>query len=821
MVSTKTRVNSPRIRTGLASALLMLSCLLVACGDVRSPTFNSPANSSTNSDAQIEVEKQCLADSPLLGYGQGFRPPAEQPVPHPTSAAVPQQASGRCSNNEQFRFAAGRADITGPAGGKIHMGNENPDNYSIGVALRQYSRAFVIASECNDKRVAVVLTDTGMVFESVVQAVLDGIANDPELAPYYGRENLMLSATHTHSGPGGYAHHIAYNAFRLGYDEQVFNVIVEGVLSSLRTAHENFEGSEVTGPIALIQDELLGANASRAPEVYRANPEVEREQYRDVTGGELDTNRLMTLLRLRRSNGQQIGSLNWFAVHPTSDNVIGQFAEPISSDNKGYAMFRWERMMAGLGEEPFVSSFQQADQGDVFSYLWHRDLDVRAERYPQLVANAHKDEPHPLTVANGTEQLVKALELYDKQGENLKGGVDYRFSFVRMNDSIVTDPVILDSLIHPPELDAAEKRTCNPALGYSFLAGGRGAAPGELGKRTRMGMTCANSGDTLGAFERDVDALQSESLPLESVAYGVGCNAQVLTPLNLDCQAEKPVLIAFDPPVDTPLNTSSMILPFQLVRIGNLAIIALPWEVTTMAGRRIRNTVLDVLKTDGVDYAVINGLSNDFVNYLTTREEYAIQGYEGASNQFGPWSLAVIQQELRAMAISMRDGSNYMQGEAPPRSSPQLQQVAPLNAIDLAPPGVTIGDVIQDVNSSYIAGDTATAIFQSANPNRDLHTDSSFLWVDKLTPEGEWQTVATDRDPETTFFWRSSSPQPQFLTTLSSTAEIVWRIPNNAESGEYRLRHTGVAQSLDALSAYPFEGVSSQFEVKAIGEKCP
>lgn len=802
-------------------AVVLVSGVMAACEGGRIEPAGVAVNTPTHPASEVAAAKQCLSQSPLLAYGADHRPRARDPIPKPATQGVSQRGGGSCTDNTQFRFGAGKADITGPAAGKIHMGNENPDNYSIGVHLRQFARSFVIGSPCSNTRVAMVLTDTGMVFESVMQAVLDGIADDPELAPHYRRDNLMVSATHTHSGPGGYAHHLAYNLFRLGYDEQAFNVIVDGIKASLRQAHRHYEAAPITGPIALVQDELLGASVSRAPEVYRANPEAERARYRDIDGGELDANRLMTLLRLRRDDGTDVGSINWFAVHPTSDNVLGQFAEPISSDNKGYAMFLWERLMATADGEPFVSSFQQADEGDVFSYLWHRDLDIRAERYPALVEAAHKDEPHPLTVANGTAQLVKAMALYERPGQNLRGGVDVRFGFVRMNNAEVTDPVVLDSLAHPVELDEAEKRTCNPSLGYSFLAGGRGAAPGELGKRTRMGMTCANSGDILGTLQRDVEAALAGSLPLESVAYAVGCNAQVLTPLNLACQAEKPVLIAFDPPVDVPLNTSAMILPFQLFRIGNLAIIGLPWEVTTMAGRRIRETVLGVLREVGVDYAVINGLSNDYVNYLTTREEYAIQGYEGASNQFGPWSLAVVQQELRAMAVSMRDGTVHPRGPEPERTAPQLIQVAPLNVVDIPPPGADFGDLVQDADSVYAAGETVVAIFHTADPNNDLMTDSSFLWVERKTADNGWEVVATDRDPETTFYWRSTSPQPQFVPTLTATAEIIWRIPGNVAPGVYRLRHTGVAHPLGLLEAQPFEGVSRAFTVTSDGAGCP
>lgn len=815
----------------LASVVASACLLLSACNSANEtntatipPTQQVSAAEQSQSPVVFSQAKECLQSSPLLDYGKGSQQPSvmqESELPSEDSSA----SAGTCTQNKAFRFGAGRADITGPSAGKILMGNENIDNYSTGIHMRLFARSFVIGSPCNQKRVLMVLTDTGMIFGSVREAVLDLIKADPTLAPHYGSENLMLSATHTHSGPGGYSHYEAYNFFRLGFDQQAFDVIVNGIVQSLRQAHNNYERNTLTGPIQSIRGELLGANASRAPEVYQANPSAERDKFRDAQGAEVNTNRWMTLLRLTRGDGKQVGSLNWFAVHPTSDNLLGQFGEPISGDNKGYAMFLWERLMGSSSIEPvdqtnkeaFVSAFIQADSGDVFSYLWHRNPQESDKRYAKLLADAHKDERHPLTIANGTAQLAKAMQLYDEAQQSLTGAVDYRFGYVKMDQATVTDPVILSSLNHPPALDAPRKQTCNPSLGYSFLAGGRGAAPGEIGKNARMGVTCNNSGDKINAMTRDLQVAIAGKVPTESLAYAVGCQAPQLEALNLQCQAEKPVFLLFGPPV----NVSPTILPFQIVRIGNLAIVGIPWEITTMAGRRIRQTVLDVLRDDGVTQVEITGLSNDFVNYLTTREEYAVQGYEGASNQFGPWTLAVVQQELRRLALSMKSKTPVDAGPTPPRKLPTLRQAAPFNWVDFAMPGSGFGSLVQDVQSSYVLGDTATAVFRTADPNNDLMTGDSFLRVERLVGQDTWVVVATDRDPETTFLWRTPSPRPQFMPSPTSEAEIIWRIPRNALPGTYRLRHQGAQVATPGGMPARFEGLSGVFKVTGTPQSCP
>lgn len=791
------------------SLLGLMLLLLAACGG----SSNVPDANSTVTAATRSSEQQCVENSPLLRFGDGAQNASLEPIPQAAAEGItPRNVDAACLGNDQFRYAAGIADITGPAGGKIQMGNEDPTHYSQGLYMRQYARSFVISSPCNGKRVALTLTDTGMLFESIRGAVLDQVKADPTLAAFYGPDNVMLSATHTHSGPGGYSHYTAYNALRFGYDDRTFKVIVAGIMSSLRQAHRNFERHPSTGPITMAMGELLGANASRASYSYAQNVDKERERYRDVQGKDVNTNRLMTLLRLQRRDGTEVGAINWFSVHPTSAD---EATELIHGDNKGYAAFRFEHLKGTDLEsqrEPFVSAFMQSDQGDVFSRIWHKNDE--AGRAKQLPAQ----EPYPLVTVVGTMQLAKALKLYDQAKDRLTGPLDYRLMYVKMDAVEVTDPTVLASLQHPPELDMPVKRTCSAAMGFSFASGGFATEPDDTtgGKFTPAALSCRNPG-MVDAAQKDIMRGLAGKIPSYLGAYAVGCNLSKIPGLNLQCQAEKPVLFVFGP----PLNLSPNIVPFQLIRLGNLAIIGLPWEVSTMSGRRIRQTVLSVLRETGIDYVVITGLANDYVSYLTTREEYAVQEYESASNQFGPWSLAATQQELRKLAISLRDGAATGVSLTPPGTTPTLYQVLPPGPTDFAPPGSAFGAVVKDAKSRYALGEAARVTFQTANPSNDLKTGSSFLWVERKNAQGAWDVVSRDRDPETHFRWISDSPSAQVFPTFTSLAEIEWRIPGNALPGIYRIRHNGVASSSMGVSKSEFEGISSEFEVVGQPGVCP
>ena len=45
----------------------------------------------------------------------------------------------------------------------------------------------------------------------------------------YEAENVLLSATHTHSGPGGYMQYALFQSTSFGFVEQTFNTIADGI----------------------------------------------------------------------------------------------------------------------------------------------------------------------------------------------------------------------------------------------------------------------------------------------------------------------------------------------------------------------------------------------------------------------------------------------------------------------------------------------------------------------------------------------------------------------------------------------------------------
>ena len=87
----------------------------------------------------------------------------------------------------------------------------------------------------------------------------------------------------------------------------------------------------------------------------------------------------------------------------------------------------------------------------------------------------------------------------------------------------------------------------------------------------------------------------------------------------------------------------AQVLPVQVMRLGPLVIVGVPFEVTTVAGRRLRATMKQLF---GAERVIISSYVNGYAGYCTTFEEYQLQHYEAGYTLFGPHQLAALQTTL-------------------------------------------------------------------------------------------------------------------------------------------------------------------------------
>jgi neutral ceramidase len=252
---------------------------------------------------------------------------------------------------------------------------------------------------------------------------------------------------------------------------------------------------------------------------------------------------------------------------------------------------------------------------------------------------------------------------------------------------------------------------------------------------------------------------------------------------------------------------SPQVLPVQVARIGSLGIVAVPFELTTMAGRRLRGDVLAALQPAGVKRVVIAGLANAYAGYVATAEEYARQDYEGASTHFGPWTLAALQQVCVRLADALVAGDSTPSAASPAEPAAWLPDLQPRVLLDAAPPGRRLGELRRDAVDTYKRGDRVAVSIWSGHPKNNLRTQGTFLDVERLA-DGGWRSVATDGDAETRFIWRR---WPCFGFPFS-TASVEWRVPATAQPGRYRVRIHGEGKPLIGKPR-TYTALSREFDV--------
>lgn len=101
-------------------------------------------------------------------------------------------------------------------------------------------------------------------------------------------------------------------------------------------------------------------------------------------------------------------------------------------------------------------------------------------------------------------------------------------------------------------------------------------------------------------------------------------------------------------------------LLFQALRIGDFWLLAVPFEVTTEAGRRMQRAVEEVLPPDAE--TCVTSLANGYTGYVTTAEEYAKQHYEGGHTLYGPNTNAFIAAHLQSLAQQVSTTDSIFDG---------------------------------------------------------------------------------------------------------------------------------------------------------------
>ena len=559
-----------------------------------------------------------------------------------------------------WRAGMAKADITVYEPGMQMFGWAMHFNTSLGVATPLHARALVV-DDGSGAPAAFVVCDLGIISLALRARVVELLAADPATAAITG-DRLMLSATHTHSGPSGFNSYLFYSLTGPGFSARVLDHIASGVVAAIREAAARL----APATLSLVHGELplsVPIAFNRALKPYRRNPE-----HADTAGltPETATRRTMTLLRVDTADGAPIGLVSWFATHATTvhaDNTL------IHADHKGLAAVDTERAFADRGAPGFVAIYAQEAAGDVSpNFRYHRKRKIR-------VGVSDDDNESCAFVADAQRRLAMELHAAAQPGDRLRPRIRGLLRYVDMNAAPV-DPAFRTA-------DAPDDATTAPAVMGIGLMEGTQEGPGPL---LLLRPTLRRVYGALAATQRLVARTPSaltRRFPhgpklvflqahkgIDGRAFGAFSVRRPILPgvvdpvvriyrgfLRADAVGEDPWVPA--------------LLPLQVLQLGHLVLATIPAEPTTTAGQRCREAVLrafaahdhynDHYNDHGRDHGdgvsapsvVVQGYANDYASYVTTAEEYDLQYYEGSSTLYGRNTLGGMLTALTELATAV------------------------------------------------------------------------------------------------------------------------------------------------------------------------
>jgi neutral ceramidase len=502
-----------------------------------------------------------------------------------------------------YLIGTGIGDVTDPAIGLVMQGMADPGQQTTDVESELHARAFIVEERDNQRRVAILIVDIWGVSGLLKKLVLSRL----ELGDLYTEANVLFAATHQHSGPGGYMDSPLYDHQAGGQDGHTMSVIVAGCVDAMKMAHASLGPGRIYVNVGAVTDDC-GRN--RSVPAYNANND--RGSYATNTDKEM---LLLKFTRVDPDTGREspAGALNWYAVHPTDR---GQKNTHVCGDNKGYAAMLFEQQMGSDQKSPgsFVAAFANSNCGDV-------SPNVELGHVPDGVNDQAQMQKH------GRQQFQVASQLFAAATEQVSGPVDFRHRSVDFSN-----------------VQVGSDRTWPAALGLSFAAGSsEDSVPvPNIGIAEGITTSMVGLGSQWGAV-----------MAATSAALGGVFGKPASTPAGFSQgHAPKPVVLAAGLISPSPVQ---QVLPVQLIRIGSVAVIGIPGEITTMAGRRLRR-IADRLAAAGVKHVAVGAYANEYSQYITTLEEYNSQQYEGASTLFGPNTLDAHMQVAAGLAQAMLNG---------------------------------------------------------------------------------------------------------------------------------------------------------------------
>jgi neutral ceramidase len=673
--------------------------------------------------------------------------------------APPRAPLARKVRDDVFRAAAARADITPPPGLSL-FGHGPEGRVSMGTLLRLRCEAFVLS---RGEEIAVLLPcDLGapsLELQRAIAARLERAA-----VPIRAR-HIFLMATHTHAGPAHYFGSRQYaggfSSREPGYDPAVLGFLADRIAEAVAKAFHDL----VPARAAWVFDwGTKDIQRNRSLSAYLQNPESAgpAPPHQGCAGTFTEAGsearrfvdqQLAVLRLLRAEDAAPIGVLAVFGLHNTA---IANTNDLYHGDVFGFAVREVEERISR------ARCFREKERRH------------RAEKRPGEVEACSPHEWHTMFptspvvvgIANGIEGDVspavddqtppEALRLGRKLASEICKGfaLSTDCDYLRPDEERRPTLADVDCARHPGPLPEASADIVLRRLYRELELPGKPTRPApsaaeHLCPRPALGTAAAGGADDGPTRLRFFPAMNAGAR--RSRAEGA-CHGWKL-PLG------NPVSEEFaDDGSDFPSR-----VPLGLLRIGPAVLATAPAELTTMVGRDVRSRIgraLNGAVPEG-NVAVV-GLTNAYIQYVTTPAEYALQRYEGASTLYGPRSAEFFAMHFECLA-------RRLAGEPLPGACLLDQTIA----------------VDDDSRAPKIAAHAISRMPAEEKPRPEPPCGELVV-----TP---WTTAALSTEAEDLTAQRGASPgappKPDYAYPLSKVSQPRWQVSfAGGPSGRVRVR---------------------------------
>lgn len=480
-----------------------------------------------------------------------------------------------------------------PKGGYSMMGKTG-----VGFRTRLKARVFYL-NDSKGQSLALVQTDLAGSSLLLHHTVTEAVSAETGLSA----KDIVITGTHSHSSVASHFDNDFYNKHfsnEAGLDPEYLSFITERIATGIKQAVRERRPAK----IATGRKDIYGYNRNRMLEAYKLNPGKENIDIEnpETKFKEVNPSLYMVRIDLLDEQGQYkpAGAFSSFSIHGTT---LSAPSEVYSADVFGYV----QRDLEWAIKEKYKTSwdishgFTTGTQGDMApalpdvgdNYISHFEVNFKASR------------------KLGQGIAKEAISLFESLGSELQ------------------DELVLATSAR--EIHIGDNNKIEDV---------------ELCQQPYVGNTTAG-----GAYER-----KTPWLSLVPMLNGASGSSRWWFGKG-GCQGSKRILgTSLLQPLFEPTESFPNTVLFQIIRINDMLILPLPFEITSESGRRISARVKNefLAANQNIKHSWVASVANGYFGYSATPEEYEFQSYEGASTLYGRYSTPYISAQLGVLAKDMQ-----------------------------------------------------------------------------------------------------------------------------------------------------------------------